>query len=101
MKTQAEQLDYRVHLDGVPYEMTNRWGERFAPDLVEAYWVKDAGDQWVLDVVTVSGVGILKRTGEPGKQRRSEWFDTDTKDKMPGELWDLVTTNRPRSAAVV
>lgn len=99
MRTGSEQVDYTVNLVGVAHEMTNRWGERFVPDKLEAYWIKGEDDRWAIEVINVSGVVILQRTGELGKRRRSEWFDLDTCGKLPDPMFDLVIKNRPNGAS--
>lgn len=99
----SEQLVYTANLAEVGETTTNRWSEEFLPDRVEAYWFKDSDNRWALEVATVSGVGVVKvkRTGELGKRRRSEWFDTDTLEQMPELIQALVRTNDPRLATEV
>ncbi len=98
MNVGGETVEYTVCVDEVGDPMTNRWQEEFLPDKVDAYWVKDEAGHWLLDVINVSGIGIIKRTGDVGKRRRAHWFDADTAEKMPGVLWDLVINNRPQGA---
>jgi hypothetical protein len=99
MKARGEQIDYTVHLDEVGDTMTNRWGEEFLPDRIDAYWIKDKQDCWFIEVINVSGPGI-KRTGELGKRRRNEWFDADTMGDMPTPMVSLVLDNRPPGAVI-
>lgn len=99
MKATGEQASYSVDIEGCD-PMTNRWGEEFDPDKVEAYWLKDEHGSWVIEVVTISGVGFLKKTGELGKLRRSNWFTYDTANELPDSMWSLVLENRPVNAVV-
>jgi hypothetical protein len=99
MKISGEMATYELRLEDVGVVM-NRWDEEFLPAKATAYWSKDESGTWVIEVVNISGPGILKKTGELGTRTRTEWYDAKTVTELPGGLWAQILANKPLNGVV-